>query len=100
MALSRYSFVNKVTYNNKEVYATNQNCARIFNAVKIGKISVNTHILAENQRLDSIAGYIYGNSEYWWVIAAASGIGWPLQVPPGTYLKIPDSLDEVFGVIS
>ena len=97
--LSRYSFVNKTNYNGKEIYATNQNNVKIYNAVKSGKINVNTHILLENQRLDSIAGYTYGNSSYWWVIAAASGIGWPLQIPPGTYLKIPVSLDEVFGVL-
>ena len=99
MSLSRYNFVRKVNYNGKQIYGTNQNCSKIFNAVKSGKISVNTHVLAENQRLDSLAGYFYGNSSYWWVIASASGIGWPLQVPPGSLLKVPSSLDEVFGVL-
>jgi len=97
--LSRYSFTNKVNYNGKVLYATNQNNVKIYNAVKSGKIDVNIHILLENQRIDSIAGYVYGDSSYWWVIAAASGIGWSLQIPPGTYLKIPNSLDEVFGVL-
>ena len=99
MSMSRYSFVKKATYNGRQVYATNQNCTRIYAAVNSGKISCNTHVLAENQRLDSLSGYFYGNSNYWWVIAAASGIGWSLQIPPGTYLKIPISLDEVFGVL-
>jgi hypothetical protein len=32
----------------------------------------------------------YGNGRYAWIIAAASDIGWMLQVPPGTYIRVPD----------
>jgi len=37
-----------------------------------------------------LAGIEYGNSTYWWIIAAASHIGWSLQVPEGTLIRIPD----------
>ena len=56
--------------------------------------------MQEGERLDTIAGKIYGDSNYWWVIAAASGIGWPLQVPPGTLLRIPEDLGAVLGFAS
>ena len=47
-----------------------------------------------------IAGDAYNDSSLWWVIAAASGIGWGLQVPPGTVIRIPIDLAQVFGVIN
>ena len=51
------------------------------------------------ERLDTIAGRIYGNGRYWWVLAAASNIGWGLQVPPGTIIKVPDirSVERIVG---
>jgi len=51
-------------------------------------------VLNEGERLDTIAGRVYGNARLWWIIAAASGIGWPLQVPPGTQLLIPTDLKQ------
>jgi len=47
-----------------------------------------------------LAGAIYQSSTYWWVIAAASGIGWGLQVPPGTVLRIPKNIGEVVGMLT
>ena len=41
-------------------------------------------------RLDTLAGTIYGDARYWWVLAAASDIGWCLQIPPGTLINIID----------
>ena len=38
---------------------------------------------------------IYGSGNMWWVIAAASGIGWGTQVPPGTLLRIPTDLSMI-----
>ena len=55
--------------------------------------------MKEGERLDQIAGVVYGDSTLWWMIAAASGIGWGLQVPPGTKLRIPLSPSEVFGLL-
>ena len=50
------------------------------------------------KRTDTLMGLAqkyYQDASYWWVIAAASGIGWQCQVPAGTVLKIPQSLDQV-----
>ena len=66
--------------------------------VSSGNIRFTTRTLQESQRLDVLAGIEYGDSKLWWVIAAASNIGWSLQVPPGTLLRIPD-LQDVSRVI-
>lgn len=50
------------------------------------------------ERLDTIAGDVYGDGRYWWVIAAASNIGWGLQVPAGTLLTVPD-LAQVLAIV-
>ena len=76
-------------------FSTNSISANIRNAVLTNSISYSTRVLSEGQRLDTIAGQIYGMGSLWWIIAAASGIGWGLQVPAGTLLSIPDSPGSV-----
>lgn len=101
MAFSRYSFASRLKDINGELYISNSNAShRIYKAVEAGIIKYDTKILEDGERLDQIAGNAYLDSSYWWVIAAASGIGWGLQVPPGTVLRIPSSLSQVFGVLS
>lgn len=59
--------------------------------IESGEIEiVQTLLLTQGDRLDTIAGVLYGDSRYWWAIAVASNIGWGLQVPPGTVIKIPN----------
>ena len=42
-------------------------------------------------RLDIIANEFYNNAAFWWVIAAANGLGkGSLVIPPGTVLRIPN----------
>ena len=41
----------------------------------------------------------YGDPTLWWVIAACSGIGWGLQVPPGIYLKIPTDIGAIQAML-
>ena len=52
-------------------------------------------------RLDQYAAIEFGNENgiNWWIIAAASGIGYPLQVIPGTIVRVPTNISEVFGVL-
>ena len=59
-------------------------------AVGARRVPFHTQTLRGWQRLDVLAGQYYGDGRYWWIIAAASDIGWGLQVPPGTQLIIPN----------
>ena len=62
-------------------------------------IESNTIILEEDRRLDQLSGQIYGDASYWWILAAASGIGWGLQVPAGTVILAPRDLGKVLSLI-
>ena len=80
-------------------FGTSLAISTIKKAVDAGQLSVRIQVLQGEERLDIIAGRIYGNSENWWIIAAASGIGWALQVPPGTRLVIPTDLSQVANIV-
>ncbi len=96
MAISRYAFLPK----NKDGSLSTSNASwRIFNAIESGNLSFNTRVTTGFERLDHIAAKAYGTSELWWVIAAASGIGWGLQIPPGTIVRIPRSASAALSVI-
>lgn len=69
--------------------------AAIYSAVKRGILPVTRRTIKSGERLDTIAGSVYGDAGLWWIIAAASGIGWGLQVPPGVVLSIPNDLSTV-----
>ena len=97
MAISRYAF-NQGQLSGKGI-ATSDNMAKITASVETGAIICTSYILEEGERLDTIAGRVYGDSKYWWIIAAASNIGWGLQVPPGTLLRIPRELDQIMSII-
>jgi nucleoid-associated protein YgaU len=94
---SRYSSTPKIASGRQYGTATAHNSVR--RGVQQGRISVREHVLKEGERLDTIAGREYGNARLWWLIAAASGIGWGLQVPPGTQLLIPTDLRQLSGVV-
>jgi hypothetical protein len=68
-------------------------------AVELDRIQYQLYTLKEGERLDSIAGRFFGNGDLWWIIAAASGIGWGLQVPPGTRLVIPSNIAQVEALV-
>ena len=87
MAVGRYSFLGRV--NEGTTIATSEVHSKIYKAVINGNLSHTSLTLKENMRLDTLAGQTYNDSSLWWVIAAASGIGWGLQVPPGVRLVIP-----------
>jgi len=98
MALSRYTF-SKRTHGGK-VIEPSKASYRIYHAVQTGTIQTSSRILEEGERLDQIAGVVYGDGTLWWVIAAASGIGWTIQVPPGTQLRIPIDPGQAFTLLS
>lgn len=79
-------------------FGTSRSHSVIRAAIKNGSLQYRQIVLHERVRLDHIAGQSYGNGRYWWIIAAASDIGWGLQVPPGTIINIPD-LGEIAKLI-
>ena len=81
MGLSRYTFSRRSTVNGKSIIGSSAVAARVNFAVADGTIDTQDHILADGERLDQLAGIFYGDASMWWVIAAASGIGWAPQVP-------------------
>ena len=50
------------------------------------------------ERLDKLAKIFYEDASLWWIIAAASGIGWAMQCPAGTVIKIPKNLDVALSI--
>ena len=50
----------------------------------------------DENRLDLIAWQYYGNSLLWWVIAEASDVVDPFDVPRDTVLRVPDK-STIFG---
>lgn len=79
-------------------YGTSTAIPAIRENVKNGNIRYDDLVLQENERLDILAGQFYGNGRLYWVIGAASEIGWGLQVPAGTLLRIPN-LEDVARLI-
>ena len=101
MALSRYSFAGSLKNSLGQNLVSISNASPIiFRAVSTQSINYSIHILEEGERLDYLAGVYYGDSSFWWVLAAASGIGYALQVPPGTVIRVPSSISEVCGVLT
>jgi hypothetical protein len=82
-----------------EQYGTSEAINVIRSGIKNGTIKTRELILTESQRCDTIAGIVFGNGRFWWIICAASSIGWSLQCPPGTILKIPD-INDVMSLLA
>ena len=97
MSLSRYR--GDLQIRGGKILQTNEGVQRLRQALQAGRLVTQQRILQEGERLDMIAGQLYGDGRLWWIIAAASGIGWPLQVPPGTLLTIPLSLEQVARLV-
>lgn len=87
MSFSRYTSDPRI--NLSQQLGTPSASLLLKNAIKTGSIPiVRKLILTGDDRLDALAGAVYGDGRYWWVLAAASEIGWGLQVPPGTVINI------------
>lgn len=97
MAFSRYTKTSILRMG--EQYGTAFGVTIVRTAIKNGTLTTSEFIVHEAQRLDTIAGSIYGDGRYWWVLAATSNIGWGLQIAPGTLLNVADLADvaELIG---
>ncbi len=80
-------------------YGTSLATNVIKQAVNASIIKTRVYVLQGSERLDTVAGREYGDASNWWIIAAASGIGWALQVPAGTRLIIPTDLNEINDLV-
>ena len=97
MAIRRYARTSLLR--GGKLFATPVGATRIRMAIDAGRIEYTEHIASEFERLDHLAGKFYGSGNLWWVIAAASGIGWGLQIPPGTLLLIPTKLAQINALV-
>ena len=97
MPISRYAASPRIALGSQ--HGTSNAVALIRAAIKRGIVPITRSVVLTGvDRLDTLAGAIYGDSRYWWVLAAASDIGWGMQVPPGTVINIVD-IDAVRKVI-
>ena len=100
MAINRYTFATRrKNLLGKNIVSNSRASFTIYTAIESGVVNYGVKILEEGERLDTIAGQAYGDSSFWWIIAAASGIGWGLQVPPGTVLRVPTNINEIIGLL-
>ena len=88
MGFSRYARTTIIKLGSQ--FSTSRTIPLLYKATKNGTVAYTVHIVKQGERLDSLAGRFYNDAKLWWVIAAASGVGWNLQVPPGIKLKIPN----------
>ena len=100
MAISRYEDDDALlTPAGATILATNSAILAIRDGIRSGALASVERVLASNTRLDIIAHQQYGDGRLWWIIAAASNIGWWLQAPAGTRIVIPISLGDVEELI-
>jgi len=92
MALSRYN-----SYSLGRIKSVDSSA--LHKAIEAGHVEFKKLELTSAQRLDTLAGQYYGDSQYWWIIAIASGIGWGLQVPSGTLIRIPTNISQAISYI-
>jgi hypothetical protein len=94
MALSRYNRTSIIALGAQ--FGTSNVPSTIRSGISQGSISIVKQIVLSGfERLDTIAFSEYGDGRYWWVIAAASEIGWGMQLPPGTILNVPNLKDVI-----
>lgn len=91
MGLRRYARSATIGINGS--FGTSKAIQAIRDGISAGVIRFETLKLGDGQRLDSLAGELYNDAKLWWVIAAASEIGWSLQCTGGTILRIPNLSD-------
>lgn len=96
MAFSRYARSPRLGFGT--FIGSSRSIVAIRKAIKAGTLPVDEILLRGAERLDTLAGSIYGDAAYWWILAAASDVGWGLQLPPGTIIRIP-KLESVAALV-
>ena len=96
MPTSRYTFNSKI---NNQFVPTSDLSSKIFYAVDSGTIASTITQVNDHERLDHIAYKTYGDGTLWWIIAAASGLGWSMQLSGGTYIRIPTDLQKIYSLM-
>ena len=97
MAFSRHSRDTRISLGTQ--LGTANSILLLKNAIRDGLVPIVNQIIATgDDRLDTLAGNYYGDSRYWWILAAASGIGWGLQVPAGTVINV-IKLDDALAIV-
>ena len=89
MAIDKYHLVKGKTINVSPF---------IYQAVEKNEIVYDEIVTEVGKRLDHYANEYYNDANNWWIIAAASGIGWWMQVPPGVVLRIPLDLEDIVRI--
>ena len=95
MAIDRYNRVEILIATEGQFYATPRYITTVRDGLILGEIPYEMMTFSAGQRLDHLAAQYLGDSSLWWVIAAASDIGWGLQVPAGAQIRIPTDLSYV-----
>jgi hypothetical protein len=93
----RYRSSNKIK--GGKLLSTSRVSKIIRSQIKNGNIRTKKYVSKENDRLDVLAGKLYGDSAYWWVIAICSDIGWGMQLPPNTIIKYPVDITKVLEYV-
>jgi len=96
MSLGRYTYASLIDSGRGK--ANPRISSKIFLGVTTGAIPFQSRQVELGERLDTISAEKYGTPDFWWVIAAASGIGWGLQVPRGTIIRIPNNISSILSL--
>jgi len=97
MSVSRYRRTSRIKGSTQ--LGTTNISQLLYSNVIDKNIGTFSYTLKEGERLDHIAGKYLGNGDLWWVIAACSGIGWMMQVQPGTRIFIPSDLNQILSYV-
>ena len=98
MALSRYK--NDLQIRGGKILQTNESVVRVRRATQGGQLLIQQRVLQEGERLDIIAGQIYGDGRLWWIIAAAN----PelrkdsFYLEPGTQVRVPNDAISIVAL--
>lgn len=84
----------------KRIFSTSPGISKkIRDGISNGNIDFVTRIVATGDRLDTMAGQQYGDSTLWWVIAAANGIGYAMQIKEGREIIIPTNIEQIAAFV-